>query len=471
MRKISLVVALLVGCAAVAFSQAMPVLGILPFTGGTGDDGEAIATLVSMEPEIMGAFTVVPRTAALNAIFEEHYFQLAGLTDSDTIAGIGRMLNAEYVLSGNIRRLGDRNLVIATIVNVETFEQVAGYYRTYLTIEEVRDFLPSMAASMVASTLGRDTSGLPSLAMLPFARAAGVDAHDAETLSMILAIEIINAGSHVVLPRTSTIIAALEEQDFQMMGYTEDESMVALGRALNADLVLSGGVHRLGALNLFTAQVLRVADGSMVSGASRDYQVIADGIDLMPELALLLTDPDRAAAIVFAPVEPPRRPGFPRWSSPMLEDPARLWSVDVSGSFSAVDLASADVFAAGFTVHATLAPLRHSFVRVGCAFLFGTSVSHDYFSSVSVSPFVHGAFFMPLGDRGGWYVGAGGSFMTTSFETWNESGSRVFPAVDFAAGFRWGWLSVSYTLRTDFSAFSDIVSVGFSHRFRSRGDR
>jgi len=101
------------------------------FTGDTGDDGEAIAALLSMEPEILGALTVVPRTAALDAIFAEHYFQLAGLTDSDTIAGIGRLLNADYVLSGSIRQLGERSLVIATVVNVETFEQVAGYYRTY----------------------------------------------------------------------------------------------------------------------------------------------------------------------------------------------------------------------------------------------------------------------------------------------------------------------------------------------------
>jgi len=466
MKKIALAAALLVGCAAFAFSQARPVLGILPFTGGTGDDGEAIATLISIEPEILRAFTVVPRTAALNAIFEENYFQLSGLTDSDTIAGIGRMLNAEYVLSGNIRRLGDRNLVIATIVNVETFEQVAGYYRTYLTIEEVRDFLPSMAASMVASTLGRDTAGLPNLAMLPFTRAAGVDAQDAETLSMILAIEIINAGNYVVLPRTSTITAAMEEQDFQMMGYTEDEGIVALGRALNADLVLSGGVHRLGALNLFTAQVLRVADGSVVSGASRDYQVIADGIDLMPELALLLTAPDRAIALA-----PPGQPSIPRWRAAAPGDLARFWGVDVSGSFSMIELAAVDVFLAGFTVQAILASLGNSFVRVGCAVLFGTSVSHDNFSSVSINPFAHYAFFLPIGDRGGWYAGAGGSFMRTTFETWEGSGSRTFPALDLTSGFWLGWFSVSYTLRTDFSTISDIISVGFTHRFRPRGDR
>ena len=297
-KKLLSFAVLLTVCAAVAFSQAQrrPVLGILPFTGGTGGDGEAIATLISMESEILRNFTVVPRTAALNAIFEEHRFQLEGLTDSDTIAGIGRMLNADYVLSGTIRQLGDRNLVIATIINVETFEQVGGYHRTYRTIEEVRDFLPSMSRSMVSTALRQGAARLPSLAMLPFTLAPGVDAQDAETLSEILAIEILNTGDYVVLPRTSSIQSALAEMDFQMLGHTDDAGMAALGRAINADMVLSAGVHRLGALNMFTAQVLRVMDGSMFAGASRDYQVITDGIDLMAELAILLTDSDRARA-------------------------------------------------------------------------------------------------------------------------------------------------------------------------------
>jgi len=450
-RRLLLVAVLLASCAAFSFSQARPVLGILPFTGGTGGDGETIATLISMEPAIMGAFTVVPRTASLNALFDEHYFQLAGLTDSDTIAGIGRMLNADYVLSGNIRRLGDRNLVIATIVNVETFEQVAGYYRTYFTIEEVRDFLPSMARSMIDNALGRGTERLPSLAMLPFAVAPGIDAQDAETLSMILAIEILNTGDYVVLPRTSTIQAALEEMDFQMLGYTDDEGMAALGRAINADFVLSGGVHRLGVLNMFTAQVLRVRDGSMFAGAARDYRVIADGVNLMVELAILLTDPEGAQERIAALHYVPRPSPF--------EDPTRFWSIGASiGSSFAEPMVIA-------TLQGTLAPLRHSFFRVGCDLGFISDMDDtEYFS---VSPFVHLAFFLPFGARGGWYIGAGGSFTMAEYRFYGYLVSRTIAALDLTTGFNIGnMFDISYTLRTTFSVVLHRVSAGFTWRFQ-----
>jgi len=461
---------LLASCSALAFSQARPVLGILPFTGGAGGDGEAIATLISMEPGILNAFTVVPRTAALNAIFAEHYFQLAGLTDSDTIAGIGRMLNADYVLSGNIRRLGDHNLVIATIVNVETFEQVAGYHRTYGSIEEVFGFLPSMSRTMVDATIGRGVEDLPSLAMLPFTLAPGIDPLDAETLSMILAIEILNTGSFVVLPRTSTIQAALGEMDFQMLGYTEDARMAALGRAINADLVLSGGVHSLGALNIFTAQVLRVADGSVVLGVSRNYQVIADGIDIMPELATLLTGAEAGAepVAVIMPQPAPRRE---RVQLPLFQDPARFWSVGASISFFIGD----DVFndinrnLAMATLQTTLAPFSNWFFRVGCD--IGVTVGNGWGYYSWVSPFVHFAFFHPFGARGGWYLGAGGSVTRAQYQ-WGHPiylVPRTIVALDLTTGINLlNWFDISYTMRTTFSTVFHRFSAGVTWRFQQR---
>jgi len=477
MKKLSFFAVLLVGCAALAFSQAQakPVLGILPFTGGTEGDGDTIAFLLSIDPGILNSFIVVARDAALDDLFREYYFQLSGLTDSDTIAGIGHLLNADYVLSGHIRRLGDRNLIIASIVNVESLEQVAGYYRTYGSIEEVPGFLPSMSRNMIAASLGRDTSGLPNLAMLPFIRAPGIDRQDAETLSQILAVEILNTGEFVVLPRTSTIVAAMEEMDFQLRGYTDELGMAAIGRAINADLVLSGGVRRLGTLNMFTAQMLRVADGSVVSGASRNYQVIADGIDLMAELAMILTGGGEATQLA-APRRPPREARPPRSPRPSpLVDPSRFWSLGFSGNVSLAELSGEfGAVAAGFTLKTTLAPWRNSFIRIGCDFIFGSFNEHDV-SSTSVYPFVHYAFFRPFaqGWGGGWYIGTGVGLMNTSYrdDFGGSLHSDSFVAMDFTTGFMLGWFSISYTLRTDFSALSDRVAIGFNLRFRSRETR
>jgi len=278
-----------------------PILAILPFVGGAPGDGDAISHLFVANQDLQRSFTVVPRTAVLDALFAEHLFQLGGLTDSDTIAGIGRMLNADYVLSGNIRRLGATYLIIATVVNVETFELVAGYYRPFRNIEEVMGFMPSMSRVLANATIRQDAfaSAAPSLAIMPFAQSihAGIGEPEADTLAQILAIEILNTGSYVILPRTSTIRDALHELEFQLLGYTDDESMARLAIALNAELVLAGSAQRLGGLNMFSSNILNLRDGSLVQASPlRNFDGIADAVFIMEEISIFLTEPDRARA-------------------------------------------------------------------------------------------------------------------------------------------------------------------------------
>jgi len=298
MRKTAIAITLLAWCAAFAFAQAgdQRVLAILPFTGGVGGDGEAIAALLEAEPAISDVFTVVPRGRTLEVVFAEHRFQMdQEFTAADTIAGIGNILNANYVLSGSIRRLGDRNLVIATLLHVERLEQVAGYWLTYRAgIEEVRYSMPNMSRSM-ADAARRDTSRLPNLAILPL-DIAGVSPHDVETLAQILAIEMIRAGSYAILPRTSAIESAVAEMGFQELGYTLDQGMAEVGRAINAQYALSIRAHRFGPQNFFTAAMLSVRHGTLRGPAAQwDFRVIEDGIDGMRELALRL---DSAGALV-----------------------------------------------------------------------------------------------------------------------------------------------------------------------------
>jgi len=118
-------------------AEGTPGLAILPFTGGVGGDGEAVAAMLWERPEIRSGFTVIPLTPEAAAVAAEHRLQMGAFTDSDLAAGVGRMLGADYVLSGHLRRLGNRNLVIATLIRVDTLELVAGYYRTYRALCEI----------------------------------------------------------------------------------------------------------------------------------------------------------------------------------------------------------------------------------------------------------------------------------------------------------------------------------------------
>lgn len=452
MKKILLAIGLLIGCSILVFAQIKPKLAILPFTGGTGGDGETIAAIFSNQKEILDAFIVVPRTSAINALLNEQNFQMSGYTDSDTIARMGRFLNADFVVSGHIRRLGNKNLVITTIVNVETFEQMAGDYRMYQNIEEVRNLIPAIAGKMIAASR-RITSSLAKLAIAPFNVAnVGVDKQNAETLAQILAVEITNTGKYIVLPRTTTIQAALQELNYQMSGYTAAEGAKAIGRAINANYVLFADARSLGKMNMFIAQILHVEDGSLLTGAERDYRVIDDGIKLMPELALLLTNQKG----VEAKIADRNRE---RLRVIMFEDRAKFWSLGVSAGTS-----FATPWVIG-TAHGTIAPLRYSYFEVG--FDFGTETEVKDVSYYSYTPYIHYSIFVPFAKKGGWYIGAGGAYMITELYYPGKKLPQNFPAASFTTGFNIGnMLDISYTLRTNFSAAENKISAGYTYRFK-----
>jgi len=453
MKKALIVTLLLISGVLVSYGQEKPRLGILPFSGGTSGDGETVATLFSFQPDIQSAFTVVPRTGAVNAIITEQNFQMQGYTDSDTIAGIGKQLNADFVVSGHIRHLGDRSLVITNIINVETFEQLAGDYSEYHAIEDIRAMLPNISKKLIAASR-RNSSKLPKLAIAPFNIAnTGVNTQDAETLAQILTIEITNTGKYSVLPRTTTMQAALKELNYQMEGYTAEEGAKALGKAINAEYILFAEARSLGHMNVFTAQILHVESASLLTGDSRDYHVVDDGIKLMPELALLLTDQKKAAKQIAIR-------NRERSRAALFGDPAKFWSVGVSAGSS-----FAAPWAIG-TVHGTIAPFRNSFFELGIDYGM-ISRAADVEQYYSLYPFIHVALFLPFKKSGGWYVGAGGGYMLGEYTFPEEKIPVNIYAVDATTGINIGNIfDVSYTARSNFKSVNHKVAVGFTYRFK-----
>jgi hypothetical protein len=172
---------------------------------------------------------------------------------------------------------------------VERLQQIAGVYKEYQAIEDVRSLLPSMAQSLVKAAQ-LDTAKLPKLAVLPFDIPGGADAESTETLAQILASEIANSGKYAVLPRTQAAIdRVMAEQDIQQgLGITDEATASRLGSGLNAEFVLSGRVITLGRDHYFDVKILKI-DGTVINGDSRPYQSITDGLVLMPQLAEYLT--------------------------------------------------------------------------------------------------------------------------------------------------------------------------------------
>jgi hypothetical protein len=220
----------------------------LPFTGGERGEGETIAELFSFAPALNDAFDPIPRTSIAHAVSNEQNFQMGtGMTDPDTIAAIGKQLGARYVVVGNIAKLGNRNLLIISILKIDDLRQIAGDIQTHVRIEEIQDKLPEMAWNIINATQ-IDSSFLTKLAVLPVVpdeKSGAIDTRVADTLAQILSFYLIRSGRYAVYPRTATLEQVQTEYTAQMTVAAE-KNVVDMGKGDNPQFVLSVAARQLG---------------------------------------------------------------------------------------------------------------------------------------------------------------------------------------------------------------------------------
>jgi hypothetical protein len=264
-------------------------LAIMPFTGGAAGDGETVAELFSYNPELTAEFTLIPRTSIAGAITSEQTFQTTGgMTDPDNIAKLGVALGAQYMVTGNIGTLGNRNLLTISIWKIDDLRQIAGDIQTYTNTREIRDNLPGMARNIIAATK-IDVSQLDKLAVTPVQLGRDVDVQTADTLAQVLSIYLIRTQKYAVYPRTATLEQVQREYDNQTSGMTADENIVGIGKGENPRLVLSVAARHLDDLNMFNASIINMESGAQLIGTSEEYQTLSDGITAMENLARKLT--------------------------------------------------------------------------------------------------------------------------------------------------------------------------------------
>ncbi len=277
-------------------------IAVIPFTGGDSGEGDTIARLLGTElTKYNRSFRVVPRTAAMSSIMNEQKFQRNGLTDGDTISRIGKMANAEYVVTGHIQRLGNEKLIVISMTEVESFRQTSGIYYTYKDLSEILDKLQNVSVQLIEYTLENTKKTPSTLAVLPFTvdASSGANRTDAEVLAQILACEIVNTGRYSVVVRTSTIEQIMSEQKIQRSGLTDSATVKKIGEAINADLVLAGFVSKVGSVTLMDAQIVEVETSNQITGGDVKYQNIDDGSVLMRELSYIVTGAHRNKEVVF----------------------------------------------------------------------------------------------------------------------------------------------------------------------------
>jgi hypothetical protein len=275
-------------------------LAVLPFTGVTNGDGEALALLFSNNFKLRSTYSVMPFTRNVQQRVRSEQ-QNTSITANQT--------QIDLVMVGIVRNIRNNNVLLVNIVERTTRQLIAGDFRIYRDPSELQTLIPAMIDYMIISAQ-KPRDNLQKLAVTPFdTPQPGVSAGEAEMLALLLSAEIASSGQYAVLPRMDPLLQAMDQIN-QTTGGLYDSGQT--GQA-GAELVLTGSVITLGTKNLFLAQIERIIDGGVEHGAEESYETSSDGIlQVIPRLSQSLTGVASARAI-----PPTGTPGTAQPASPM----------------------------------------------------------------------------------------------------------------------------------------------------------
>ena len=126
------------------FSQEKIKVAVLPFSSVNEEEGDTISSIFANELSKRKVYTVLTRNSQMEKAMKELNFQRKGMTDENTIAEIGKALNAQYVMAGSISKLGRNNTLVVSMINVETLENLTGSSKTFRNIEDVIQYVPQI---------------------------------------------------------------------------------------------------------------------------------------------------------------------------------------------------------------------------------------------------------------------------------------------------------------------------------------
>lgn len=135
-------------------AQGLETIAVLTFEETTpaakkSELGQGIARMITTSLARTGRFKVVERER-INKVMEEHKFARSGVTDSETVKQIGKMLNVDLIVFGTVFKTGDSNAIDAQLVDIESGEIVVADRVQGSREEEIPDMVDRLIEKIVA---------------------------------------------------------------------------------------------------------------------------------------------------------------------------------------------------------------------------------------------------------------------------------------------------------------------------------
>ena len=155
MKKIIFCI-IIFNAAIIGYSQQL-LVAVTDFTASSGYTEEELSNITELFAGFLrdtDRLRVVTRSQ-WEAILKEHSFQRGGLVAQTEIRELGKALGAQAVITGTMMKLGNNNILNLSLLDIESGEMVSGARKTFTSLDEFLDLLPTLASDVARQVVRR----------------------------------------------------------------------------------------------------------------------------------------------------------------------------------------------------------------------------------------------------------------------------------------------------------------------------
>lgn len=134
-------------------NQTLETVAIPMFSGSDTDTARVLSDLFGTRLVNRNVFRVLTRTNVDSLIAEMNY-QMSGYTNEEDAVSLGKQLNAQYVIQGNLTTLGTLHVLYVQLIDVETAQIISGSETRFTKIEDAYDYVDDLVGQMVSRMTG-----------------------------------------------------------------------------------------------------------------------------------------------------------------------------------------------------------------------------------------------------------------------------------------------------------------------------
>ena len=150
MKKLTTILFAIVATMTLCFAQSVTVV-IAPFeaVGAVSkDDAEAITELFTSRMVMQGKFNVVEHRKLEQAKAELKFQAKEWASDDNKVVAVGKAVNAQYVVRGQLLKLGNQYFLSTTLLKLEGFEVLSASQEKLDKLEDAMSVLPKLASTL-----------------------------------------------------------------------------------------------------------------------------------------------------------------------------------------------------------------------------------------------------------------------------------------------------------------------------------